>query len=250
MKIEIKIIAVFLITGIISSFSNPAVIIKEPPVYKASKAKAPVRIDGDWNKKEWKKVKAADITHYMGKIPAFRPVAAVKMMYDEKNLYLIFRVKDRFVQCVNLEYNSPVWKDAAIEFFFSPDTDAPNAYFNLEINCGGSALMGYHNAAQKKNIQIDSNDIKQIEIAHSLPKKVYPEIIDPVTWTIECRIPLAILEKYTTITAPGPAIAWRANFYKIAEEGSNPHFITWSLVNNVEPNFHLPEFFGVLKFNN
>ena len=239
-----------LLINYIKQKENPVATIKETPVYEVLKAAKPVKIDGNWNKREWKNIKAANIANYMGKIPAFRPVAAAKMMYDEENLYLIFQVKDRFVQCVTLQYNGPVWKDAAVEFFFSPDTDTPGAYFNLEINCGGTALMGYHNTAQKKSIQIDSNDIKKIEIAHSLPKRVYPEIVDPVTWTIECKIPLRLLEKYATITTPGRAVAWRANFYKIAEQGSNPHYITWSLVNNPKPNFHLPEFFGVLKFHN
>lgn len=247
---KIKIIAAVLITGVISSFSNPVVTIKDPPVYKVLKAAAPIKIDGNWNKTEWKHIKAININNYMGTIPAFHPVAAAKMMYDKENLYLVFRVEDRFVQCLNTQYNSQVWKDAAVEFFFSPDTDAPDNYFNLEINCGGTALMGYHNATQKKTMRIDSNDIKKIEIAHSLPKKVYPEIIDPVVWTIECKIPLGLIEKYATVTTPGHAVTWRANFYKIAGQGSNPHYITWSLVNSTNPNFHLPQFFGALKFNN
>ena len=247
MKNEINIIVVVFIMGIICSFSKP-VIIKEPSVYNVLRLAKPIKIDGNWNKKEWKNIKAVSINNYMGKMPGFHPETKAKMMYDEDNLYLIFQVKDRFVQCLNLQYNSQVWKDAAVEFFFSPDIDAPTSYFNLEINCGGTALMGYHDSTQKKAIRIDSNDIKKIEIAHSLPKKVYPEITEPVVWTIECKIPFELIKKYTAVSTPGNGVIWRANFYKIAEQGSNPHYITWSLVNNVKPNFHLPQFFGVLKF--
>jgi len=91
-------------------------------------------------------------------------------------------------------------------------------------------------------------DIKKIEIAHSLPQIVDPEITEPVTWTLEYRIPLVMLEKYSNVTRPKQGVVWKANFYKIAEKTSNPHYITWSVIENDKPNFHLPKFFGTLKF--
>jgi len=89
----------------------------------------------------------------------------------------------------------------------------------------------------------------KIDIAHSLPEVVDPEIIDEVTWTLEYRIPVAMLKKYSRIEDPRPGVKWNANFYKIAEKGTNIHFLTWSLVDNPEPNFHLPRFFGKINFN-
>ena len=90
--------------------------------------------------------------------------------------------------------------------------------------------------------------LKQVEIAHSLPAVVDPEITGPVTWTIEYRVPLDMLEKYAKIIHPASGIEWKANFYKIAEKGTNVHFLTWSVVDNPVPNFHLPQFFGTIKF--
>jgi len=87
-----------------------------------------------------------------------------------------------------------------------------------------------------------------LEISHSMPPLTDPEIKDPVTWTIEYRIPLGFLKKYSIVTQPGPDIVWRANFFKIAENSSNPHYITWSPVSNPVPQFHLPQFFGKLIF--
>jgi hypothetical protein len=57
-----------------------------------------------------------------------------------------------------------------------------------------------------------------------------------------------MFEKYSQVTYPKPGVEWRANFYKIAENNSNPHFITWSVVINDQPNFHLPQYFGLVKF--
>jgi hypothetical protein len=217
-------------------------------VYSVSRLEQPIIIDGNWDKLQWQNIQTIDIINYMGSIPGFRPEVQAKMMYDEDNLYVVFHVRDRYVRCLTKEYNGPVWEDAAVEFFFAPDPGFPNRYFNLETNCGGTPLMHYNLVPRKESKELEIEDIKTIEIAHSLPQTIDPELSDPVTWTLEYRIPLAMLEKYSHVTRPEKGIEWRANFYKIAENNSNPHYITWSVIENNKPDFHLPQFFGKLKF--
>lgn len=217
-------------------------------VYEVFRLHQSLKIDGDWNKTPWMKSKAVAIENHMGSEPGFRPSVQAKMMYDNENLYVIFLVKDRYVRCITKDINGPVWEDACVEFFFSPDITYPERYFNLEINCGGTPLMHY-NIIPGKNIKVlRATDIEMIEIAHSMPQIIDPEITEPVTWTIEYRIPLVMLENYSKITYPESGTIWKANFYKIAENSSNPHYLTWSPVINKEPNFHIPQYFGLLRF--
>jgi hypothetical protein len=216
--------------------------------YKVVMTKKPVKIDANWDKQVWKKVPAADIVNYMGKIPDFKPEAQVKMMYDKENIYLIFRVKDKNVRCITNKINGPVWQDSAVEFFFSPDTNLPLLYFNLETNCGGTPLLNYNVIPRRESKRLTEEEIKQVEMAHSLPELIDPEIKDPVTWTLEYKIPLSLLEKYSKVTRPEKGVEWRANFYKIAENSSNPHYITWSKIDKPKPDFHVPQAFGILKF--
>ena len=89
--------------------------------------------------------------------------------------------------------------------------------------------------------------IEQIELFHSLPNVVSPAIETPVTWTLEYRIPLAMLKEYGKVSQPAKGVTWKANFYKISDR-PNVHYKTWSLVENARPNFHLPQFFGTLNF--
>lgn len=217
-------------------------------MYSVSRLNQPMKNDADWNKSQWKNTKGISINNRMGDKPVFTPVVEAKMMYDNENLYVIFYVNDKFIRCKITDYNGPVYEEPAVEFFFSPDPEFPERYFNLEINCGGTPLMHYNDYSSKKRNPLDIEDIKKVEIAHSLPHVVDPEITDPVTWTVEYKIPLAMLEKYSKVLYPKPGIEWRANFYKIAEKGSNIHFLTWSVVDNPVPDFHLPRFFGNLKF--
>jgi len=217
-------------------------------VYIVSRLDLHMIIDGNWDKSQWQNIQVIDIINYMGSMPGFRPQVQAKMMYDENNIYVIFHVQDRYVRCLTKETNGPVWEDAAVEFFFAPDSSLPLLYFNLETNCGGTPLMHYNLVPRKESKELEVEDIKKIEIAHSLPQIIDPEMSDPVTWTLEYRIPLAMLEKYSLVTHPEKGVEWRANFYKIAENNSNPHYITWAVVENSKPDFHLPQFFGKLKF--
>jgi hypothetical protein len=247
MKRLITILGLTAIILVNYSFSS-GTIMKKESVYKISRLKQPMKIDANWDKAQWKNVQPVDITNYMGDIPGFKPAAQAKMMYDDNNIYVIFHVNDRFVRCLTKDINGPVWEDGAVEFFFAPDSDKPLLYFNLETNCGGTPLMHFNLVPRKESKSLSKEDIQKIELAHTLPQIIDPEIKDPVTWTLEYRIPIAMLEKYSVITHPKSGVVWKANFYKIAENSTNPHYITWSVVENDKPDFHKPEFFGKIIF--
>ena len=109
--------------------------------------------------------------------------------------------------------------------------------------------MQYVTVPRKEYVFLDEEQINKVEIAHSLPRKVSTEIMDDTTWTIEFKLPLNVLKHYAPISHPQKGVKWKANFYKTASTTSNPHYLTWSFVDNPKPDFHLPQFFGLLEFN-
>ena len=234
---------IVLLVGFVSGRVNAQTIYE----YNVARLNSPIVIDADWNKTAWQGVDSIKLENRMGDMPDFIPITYAKMLYDEQNVYVIFKVQDRFVRIVTNEINGPVWEDACAEFFFSPDMAAPGKYFNLEMTGGGTPLICYNSFPLELHY-LDTADIKEIEIAHSLPELVPDEITDSVTWTLEYSVPLALLEKYANVTRPAPGVNWMANFYKCASNNSNPHYYTWARVNNPTPNFHLPEYFGKLVF--
>ena len=228
----------------VATMATPAA--AQQATYHVVRAANTPSVDGVWDKPEWAGVSEVELTHYMGDVPPFRPVVHAKMQYDDTDLYLIFRVHDRYVSSLVETNNGFVSSDACVEFFFAPDVQQPLNYINMEINAGGTPLIRYNGAERKR---FTDEDIAAFDIAHSLPKVVDPPINDSVTWTIECRIPLAVIGKYGVVTPPGRGVAWRANFYKTASKSTNPHYITWSPMEYERPNFHLPAQFGRLVFN-
>jgi hypothetical protein len=251
MRSKIKIMGLtilFLFTFKLLTFILPAKTTM-PSEYRVQKLNQTITIDANWDKPEWQNVNIIEFKNHMGELPSFVPSVQAKMMYDDENLYVIFNVHDRYVSCKTMHINGPVWEDSCVEFFFSPDEDLPERYFNLEINCGGTPLMHYNIIPRKEFIRLDVEDIKKIEIAHSMPRMVYPEITEPVVWTIEYKLPITMLQKYSKVTYPEKGVRWKGNFYKIADKTSNPHYLTWTVVDNPVPDFHLPSFFGGIIFD-
>jgi hypothetical protein len=216
--------------------------------YDVPKAGKKPKSDGDWDGEIWGKVSPLEIKERMGPEPKYRPAAQAKVLYDEQFVYVIFRVEDRYIKATARKHQEPVFIDSCVEFFFTQGEDISQGYFNIEVNCGGT-VVSRHQTAPKTNPQpLTDNEIDMLRIYHSEPRIVEPEKQSPTVWLIEYRVSYEILEKRCAVIRPATGVTWRANFYKCGDKTSNPHWLTWSKVDFPEPRFHLPEFFGTLKF--
>ena len=220
----------------------------QPLTHSVPRPPSSTDVHGGWVESAWGEVAPLVLQYHMGDEPAHRPHVEAKLTYDYQAIYVIFRVEDRYVRAVARGYHGHVCRDSCVEFFFTPGVDIGLTYFNVEINCGGAMLFHY-NPEGGDTVLVDPSDCDRVEIAHSLPEIVEPEIAEPVTWTLEFRLPFDVVEKYCpTATRPAPGVTWRANLYKCGNETSHPHWLTWAPVDFPRPNFHVPECFGVIVF--
>lgn len=216
--------------------------------YEIRKAGKPVPVDGAWDGPAWHDVKPLTLRHYMGDRPEHFPRTQAKLLYDESSVHVIFRVEDQYVRAVARKHQDAVCLDSCVEFFFTPNEEAESGYFNLEMNCGGTLLFHYQ-VVPRKGTRVSDEDLEKIEVAAHLPGCVDPEITDSTIWTVQYRLPVAILDRYADkVVKPGPGVVWRANFYKCGDETSHPHWLTWAEVDRPRPDFHVPESFGRLIF--
>ena len=216
--------------------------------YSVVRVDQPIAMDADWDKPVWKNVLPISLTHHMGEKPNHFPGVQAKLVYDDRYIYVIWKVDDQYVRAVAKKHQDPVFQDSCVEFFFSPGPSVDQGYFNLEMNCGGMMLFKQRASTDKPFVEIRDKHLNQIQVAHSLPKRVPDEIKQKTTWYLEYAIPFSILKEYYELETPSAGTTWRANFYKCADKTSHPHWITWSEVQYPKPQFHLPEFFGTLTF--
>jgi cellulose/xylan binding protein with CBM9 domain len=216
--------------------------------YRIKRALETVELADGWDLGQWKLAGILEITNWMGDKPEHTPKTQVKVLYDNNNLYVFFRVEDRYVRAVEDRTHGKVWEDSCVEFFFTPHDQSEYEYFNLETNCGGTMLFRFNDKRHKTETYVAESDCELIEVHHSLPRKIENEITEPVVWTLSYTLPFSVIAQYGKMTKPQAGVSWRANFYKCVENNSHPHWLTWSVVDSPTPNFHLPQYFGVLQF--
>ncbi len=216
--------------------------------YTVKRASQAINLGNEWDAGKWKQANILEIANYLGDKPEHFPKAQAKLLYDDDNLYVFFRVEDQYIRAIAEETHGKVWQDSCVEFFFTPDAKLENTYFNLETNCGGTMLFRYNDKNNNTEKYVEVADCEKVEVCHSLPKIIADEISEPTTWTLSYKLPLDVIGRYSKMTKPQHGVIWKANFYKCADKTSHPHWLSWSPVDAPTPNFHLPQYFGVLEF--
>jgi len=204
----------------------------------------------DWDSLYWRDVPIAEINVFHPKSSDHTPQTQVKIQYNDQGIYLLYKVRDRYVRSIYTDYNSKVNEDSCVEWFIQPSE--AEGYYNFELNAGGTLHVNFivdperNSVGQRKDIRsIPEEHSKQIKILSSLPRIVNPEIKEEITWFLALYIPFSFFELYTPIKEINSSI-WQGNLYKCGDKTSHPHWATWSPVK--ELNFHQPEHFGEFVF--
>ena len=172
---------------------------------------------------------------YTSKVQASFSIAQVS-----NHVLIKYFVREASIRAVNFSYNSPVYEDSCVELFISFDED-PN-YYNIEMNCIGTLLMGY-GSGRDNRLLIGENILKkisrQVSVTHDSDSNL-------IAWELTALLPLVVFNHRAISQLSG--CRCRANFFKCGDRLPEPHFLCWSEVQAAEPDFHLPHFFGELYF--
>ncbi len=173
----------------------------------------------------------------------YLPEVLVQIAYNEHELFLRYQVSEQAVKAVVTENNGPVWTDSCVEFFLSPERN--DVYYNLEMNCIGTALLGFRKKGEP-TVHASDAVIGSIRRLASLGSKSFQEKKKPAEWQMTVAIPWEVFFKHELKPVQGKKM--RGNFYKCGDELSVPHFVSWTRIKTEKPSFHVPEFFGGLEF--
>ncbi len=222
-----------------------------PACYRVFKTRKRVGIGGKWESPDRIHADSLSIAHFCAD-SASTPQSDLKMLYDDENLYGVFRVHDAYVLCRETEYQSDVTRDASVSAYFQPKPD--RGYLALDINCCGTLRAHYieepagdRNSTPVKIVSLPWKHGHQIRIYTSQFGTIAPEKTGPMTWYVEFVLPFSIVEHYV---GPLPALSehpWHANFYKSCSACSHPHRGSWApLTGGVS--FHQPACFQPIHF--
>jgi len=159
---------------------------------------------------------------------------------SERYLALRYSVRGLDLRATVMEDNGRSWEDSCCEFFVSVDG---KEYFNVETTCIGSVLMA-HGAGRADRTVLPAEEVAKVIRRGSLDHKEYALEGGPYEWTLDVLIPLGLIG----LSRDAFAGSIRANFYKCADLSAHPHYVSWNPIPTEKPDFHRPEFFGLLEF--
>jgi alpha-galactosidase len=178
----------------------------------------PVRFSSDW------KGQNAD--------PALE--TEVRVLWSPEMLYLKFvcRYRELFI----FDDSEPngrrdhLWERDVAEAFLQPPPAVGKNYKEFEIAPNGMW------------IDLDINSTGLVDLKSGLMRSVNVDRSNKV-WSAELAIPMKSLTSRFN-----PELPWRANLYRVEGNIEPRRYMAWQATHTSEPQFHVPERFGRLRF--
>ena len=170
----------------------------------------------------------------------YKPEVTVDVAATDDFLFVNFNVVGRGLKAEFSSTNEPVWQDSCVEFFAADPQG--EGYRNFEINCIGTLLSAYQEGKGVNVREIAEDEASKVIRHTSLPGTPFAEKDGIHSWCVTVGIPWSLLGCNEIPDS------LKVNFYKCADGSKWPHYLCWSPIDTPEPDFHRPEFFGLLSF--
>lgn len=175
---------------------------------------------------------------------SYQPEVKFRIAHNKDHIWLKFYVSENHILAQQTETNSATHKDSCVEFFVDPEQTGK--YYNFEFNCIGTVHLAY-GAGRHDRVFIPTELIENnIQIVSSLGDTPFKEKSGAYSWEMTVAIPKSVFIHNNQLQLQH--LTANANFYKCGDDTSEPHYLTWNPVETEKPDFHQPNYFGVLLF--
>jgi len=160
----------------------------------------------------------------------------VRLQWTKDALYLRFLARYRsinvFADAEPDGRRDQLWERDVAEVFLQPPGSGARSYKEFEVSPNGFWIDLEIGPGEKRDLR--SGLMRRVKVDQQSK-----------TWMAEMALPMK------SLTARfDPAKAWRVNFFRV-EGASEPRFYSaWRPTGSPAPNFHVPESFGKLVFEN
>ena len=170
---------------------------------------------------------------------SYIPEVSVAFAYNDQEIFLKYYVNEKYFRAVNTRSNQEVYEDSCVEFFVLPGED--DIYYNFEFNAIGTCLMGT-GRGRAGRIRAGEEVISAIRRLSTIVR----DNDEGYSWTLTIAIPFTVFMHHEVKKLTGKS--FRVNFYKCGDKLDVPHYVTWNPIKTENPDYHRPEYFGILKF--
>ncbi|MBP3227735.1 MAG: carbohydrate-binding family 9-like protein [Bacteroidaceae bacterium] len=216
-----------------------------PPVYRCQYTAVPPVIDGLANDSVWLAAEPLQpLQDIQGaSMPAPTLPTEIRMLWDERNLYVTATLTEPFVRAKLDEHDAIVWHDNDFEVFLDPDGDGEN-YFEIEVNALGTVfeLMLSHPYRSGGKF-FSAWDCPGLQSAVSVRGTLNDSSDRDTSWIVELAIPHKALS-VSFDDALKQSRLWRVNFSRVEwlKDGGPEGNWVWAPTGMVD--IHMPERWG------
>lgn len=210
-------------------------------------AKHAPALDAGVDSDDWKNCQVLKVKVFRPEGSDHRPETEFRLQYDDKGLYGLFTVRDRYVRCVAEHFQDSVCLDSCVEFFVQPSHGA--GYLNFEFSASGVMLAQQHpDTLNPRTVfrSLTEAEVAGVQISHTLPDRIEPEMTGDIRYEVGFFLPFSIFAATNGTPVPVSRTVWRANVYKCGDKTSHPHWASWLPLQKLD--FHTPFHFGDMEF--
>lgn len=221
-----------------------------PLSYSCRHIATPIHIDGKLDDPQWQQAPwTSDFVDIQGAgHPTPRYRTRVKMLWDDKYLYIGAELEEPNVTGTLTEHDSVIFHDNDFEVFIKPLPDTAS-YYEFEINALNTGWDLFLPKPYNQGGKADNGwDIQGLKTAVAVQGTLnHPGDTDK-GWTVEIAYPLDAFKTRQTVPEPKPGTTWRINFSRVEWKPGNPVEDNWVWSPQGVINMHVPEKWGYLRF--
>lgn len=199
----------------------------------------PITAD-DFDNEVWQQCKPVTIAHQWSGAPApIERQAEARICWSNEALHVRFVGNQHEPLVVSAEpkiYEKTLglWDRDVCEIYLAPDAANPSRYFEFEASPAGEWIdLGIVVTAEGR--ETDWEYRSEMKVAASVSERRIK---------IGIRIPWS-----DSIPKPNPSDLWLVNLFRCVGPEAPERYLAWRPTGTPEPNFHVPEAFGQLRFN-
>ena len=159
--------------------------------------------------------------------------AQAQICYDETALYVRLSAQEPNIRAEERGPLGVPCVDSCLEFFFCP-IEGDDRYLSIECNPNGCLYLGFCNTG-RRIIRLLPDEVKAIEPTVEMTEG---------GWSVTYAVPADYVRLFFPAFELKPGKTIRANCYKCGDLTVQEHYMSWNPVEVVDPDFHVPAFFG------
>lgn len=174
----------------------------------------------------------------------YRPDVDFAVAHNGTNLLIHYRVTEKRTLGTMVNDLDAVYKESCCEFFCMDEGDS--LYYNIESNCLGAILMECGSGRAGRTVSTVEN-LQGIDRWASLGRESIGLREQETHWELALVVPVTAFWRHDY--GPLSGRTFLVNVYNCVGSGDNRQYVTWNPIDSPAPDFHRPEYFRRLYFN-